>query len=280
MNSWKGEFLMTNTKKKKNNTKKLLGAIGMLSVSAAMLVSSTFAWFSMNKDVKALGMQTTAKAEDGIVIAAYTAADETTAPAAASYADSANAYNLPSTEKKLLPTFTNDGATWYHNWSTQYDNGQAYGDDGYVNVTSDTTNTYYLKNKFSIKSPGGDKAVYVKSITVSNPATTGLYDESIRVLIKSGSTVQIFNKNGSSWTAETAAASQNTSDAITTDVTASPTVISSSIASILTATPAGTDVEIYVYYDGEDPACKSSNISTFDTATINVTFTSDATTIS
>jgi hypothetical protein len=51
---------MTNTKKKNKNTRKLLGAIGMLSVSAAMLVSSTFAWFAMNKKVTASTMQITA----------------------------------------------------------------------------------------------------------------------------------------------------------------------------------------------------------------------------
>lgn len=63
LNSWKGEFIMTNTKKKKGNKMKLLSAVGMLTVSAAMLVSSTFAWFSMNKSVKAQTMSLTAKSD-------------------------------------------------------------------------------------------------------------------------------------------------------------------------------------------------------------------------
>jgi hypothetical protein len=63
MNSWKGEFLMTNTKKKHGNKMKLMSAIGMLTVSAAMLVSSTFAWFSLNKTVTATSMQVTAKTD-------------------------------------------------------------------------------------------------------------------------------------------------------------------------------------------------------------------------
>jgi hypothetical protein len=279
MNSWKGEFLMTNTKKKKNNTKKLLGAIGMLTVSAAMLVSSTFAWFSMNKDVKALGMQTTAKAEDGIAIAAYTNNGQT-APAASAFKDSANAYNLPSSTVQLLPTFTNDGTNWYHSWSKEVDDGQIYGDDGYTAVDNDATNGnyYYLMNKFQIKSITADKAIYVKKVEVATPANTKAYDESIRVLIKMGSTIQIFNKDGTTWAAETAAASTNGNDAITTDVTASPTVVNNAIATIGTAATTGTDVEIYVYYDGEDPACKTTNID-FDQVTINVTFTSDQTSI-
>ncbi len=55
---------MTNTNKKSKNTRKLLGAIGMLSVSAAMLVSSTFAWFSLNRTVRAQTMSISAKSAD------------------------------------------------------------------------------------------------------------------------------------------------------------------------------------------------------------------------
>lgn len=55
---------MTNTNKKSKNTRKLLGAIGMLSVSAAMLVSSTFAWFSLNRNVRAQTMTVSAKSAD------------------------------------------------------------------------------------------------------------------------------------------------------------------------------------------------------------------------
>ncbi len=54
---------MTNTKKKNGNKRKLLGAVGMLTVSAAMLVSSTFAWFSMNKKVTAQTMTISAKSD-------------------------------------------------------------------------------------------------------------------------------------------------------------------------------------------------------------------------
>ena len=59
----KGEFIMTNTKKKKGNKMKLLSAVGMLTVSAAMLVSSTFAWFSMNKTVTAQSITMNVKSE-------------------------------------------------------------------------------------------------------------------------------------------------------------------------------------------------------------------------
>ena len=44
-------------------TKKLLPALGMLALSACMLVTSTFAWFSMNDVVKATNMAISAKGD-------------------------------------------------------------------------------------------------------------------------------------------------------------------------------------------------------------------------
>ena len=44
-------------------SKRLIAAIGMLSLSAVMLVTSSFAWFSMNTNVSANGMTVTAQGE-------------------------------------------------------------------------------------------------------------------------------------------------------------------------------------------------------------------------
>ena len=97
---------MTNTKKKNSNKRKLLGAVGMLSVSAAMLVSSTFAWFTMNKSVKATSMQVKAKAEGGLLINEMAAYND------ANWDDEATALEAPGTA--LMPTSTTDGTKWFH----------------------------------------------------------------------------------------------------------------------------------------------------------------------
>ena len=44
-------------------TKKLLPALGMLALSTCMMVTSTFAWFSMNESVSATGMSVQAKGD-------------------------------------------------------------------------------------------------------------------------------------------------------------------------------------------------------------------------
>ena len=49
--------MKTNNTKKNSATKKLIPAVSMLTVSAMMLSTATYAWFTMNKDVTITGMQ-------------------------------------------------------------------------------------------------------------------------------------------------------------------------------------------------------------------------------
>ena len=59
---------MKKTNTKKNSAmKKLLPAFGMLMVSASMLATSTYAWFSMNKEVSVTSMSIAAKSADPII---------------------------------------------------------------------------------------------------------------------------------------------------------------------------------------------------------------------
>ena len=56
--------------KKKNTSpmKKLLPAVGMLAISATMLGTSTYAWFTMNKTVEVTGMEVKTKVGDNLLI--------------------------------------------------------------------------------------------------------------------------------------------------------------------------------------------------------------------
>ena len=58
----------TTTAKRSSAQKKLIPAAGALMVSAAMLGTSTFAWFTMNKEVQVVGMEVKAHAEEGLLI--------------------------------------------------------------------------------------------------------------------------------------------------------------------------------------------------------------------
>lgn len=75
-------MMKNNNKKKGNTAKKLLPAAMMLAVSASMLGTSTYAWFTMNKEVTLTGMEVKTKVGDSLLIANSTKgtghADEST----------------------------------------------------------------------------------------------------------------------------------------------------------------------------------------------------------
>lgn len=61
--------MMKKNEKRKNSTmKKLIPAAGMLALSASMLATSTYAWFTMNKEVEVTGMELKTKVGANLLI--------------------------------------------------------------------------------------------------------------------------------------------------------------------------------------------------------------------
>lgn len=60
--------MKTNNTKKNSATKKLIPAVSMLTVSAMMLSTATYAWFTMNKTVKVDGMEVKTKVSGNLMI--------------------------------------------------------------------------------------------------------------------------------------------------------------------------------------------------------------------
>jgi len=63
-------------KKKSSPAKKLIPAAGSLLVSAVMLATSTYAWFTMNKNVEVRGMQLKTKVSGNLLISETNATDD------------------------------------------------------------------------------------------------------------------------------------------------------------------------------------------------------------
>jgi len=102
---------MKNTRKKGNPAKKLIPAAGSLMVSAVMLATSTYAWFTMNKTVTVTGMEVKTKVGDNLLIS------HVTGTGVAKNADSSFGTTDNTTIKAWLqPVSTNTAAAtnfWY-----------------------------------------------------------------------------------------------------------------------------------------------------------------------
>lgn len=288
---------MANTKKS-SAKKKLLPAIGMLAISATMLATSTYAWFTMNKEVSVTNMQVRALAEDGLLV------NEAAAPGA-TWDEEATAAQSTAAAGKLSvlhPASTADGSTWYHAASKKYDGAaaatqgtkstdlvnNAYDTLGTLTPITNMSNasasagtqaafstmgaaatsdagyyvhyTYYLKTsaQSQITLDGTDYYVSIKSVTATPTAAGGgsaNLDKSLRVgiLMKENGTFYIYNPlNG---TNSYYVAAGNTA----TTTIAGNTATKTDLASLPSVTEDGTPVEVYLWFEGEDENCKSSN---------------------
>ena len=78
----------SNENNKNSAAKKIIPAVGMLALSATMLSTSTYAWFTMNKEVQMTGLSMTAAVGEGMEIAlAEVDGTAITAPSLATPAD-------------------------------------------------------------------------------------------------------------------------------------------------------------------------------------------------
>ncbi len=284
---------MTKKTTKNSAMKKLLPAIGMLSISAMMLASSTYAWFTMSDTVSVDGMKLKATASDGLLIT-----DTTVSPV---WEISKNIEM--SSAVALAPTSTSDGTDWVYAKSTHFDDEDS--EQAVANYTSlDLTYTapasnganwlasgegvgaasnvqYVLLKNFYVKASGN--AAWAKDLTVERVTATistantasgadNIY-KSLRVLVAVGSG----NNRQTFIYAPVTGYDSTIKYKNTTDLTlkASDTrSIFTNVNSIPITDAGAINVQMYMYFEGEDDACKTSNVSgiTLNDVTVSATF--------
>lgn len=124
--------------------KKLLSAVGMLTVSATMLVTSTFAWFTMNKRAKVENLSLKATVSSNLLISPDNSSDATY--------DKELKKNISAL---LAPSSTVNGVDYFYTLDAAADGHKAKGpDDEYPFLrytetqTLDILDTYAEKDKY------------------------------------------------------------------------------------------------------------------------------------
>ena len=252
-----------------NMKRKLIPALAMLLISATMLTSASFAWFSINTTVTATGMEVQARAEPGILISNQSTPDSGTWGASADSALSGN--------QLLYPASTSDTTTWYKSTSTST---SVHSGTDYTQI-SGSASSYYATNNFYIMSAGTALDVTnltIKSVTAAAHTGGSKQDlhNSVRVAVKvdgdTNSKVYFFaplNQGVGAyyvWNGSNLETDQITPSAGTAPVTVGITKIPAKGQSPI-------HVTVYVYFEGEDENCKSDNlINTAKSLDITLTF--------
>ena len=140
---------MEKKKKKFSVAKKLIPATGMLLVSAMMVVSSTYAWFTMNKEVSVTGMEVKAHAEEGLLINEVAAYNSQTWDDAAT----AGTYTVA-----LRPASTSNLTNWWHA------NSKKSNEEAGIGELTDTVDVDTSGNKYTNVSASNTSAISDKAI--------------------------------------------------------------------------------------------------------------------
>lgn len=255
--------------------KKLIPALAMLLVAAALMGTSTYAWFSANQSVTASGMQVKAASTGGLAIASYTANDnnDAIAPGVNAFKSAASAVWTNKTGD-VQPTSA-DAGTWHTAVAKDVDNFAA------TSYTKSTATTgLYQQTKWQIKSLAetGTVSVAVTGIKVetADDVSSANLNNAIRVALC------VTNGNSVSWfyfapmytegsytyiNKDSSAVSYNTTGNNALNLGTAPGTV---ICTGLGTTPATIDA--YVYYEGQDENCTSANAINIDTLKVTITY--------
>lgn len=145
--------MKTNEKKNTSAKKKLIPAVAMLTTSAVMLSTATYAWFTMSREVEVTGIKLTATTPQTIEISlgqapegTVTIADKTEAKAPTNededtklWSNKAATSSVYATFGKLIPASSTDGTNLYYTTKAK-ENGKSVDISGENAFTQATPN--------------------------------------------------------------------------------------------------------------------------------------------
>lgn len=268
-------------------SKIIVPALGILVLSTAAAVTGTVAWFTSSNLVSVTGLHAKVDAETGIVISNE---------AKSTWATSTTAQHNGQ-EQAFMLTSTSDLTTWYHNNSNNANEHTAAGDYDTLTVNKPAAGTtdqntglgtttfqglkknVYLINRFYIKSASGvelaNQKLHVKNIAATAAGNSAELNKALRVAFVYGSKQVVYGVfNGFTGSYKVGGATQafEPKDG-SVDEGADIQELASGITipSYNTTTP--LEIETYVYFEGEDEAAKSANITaSLDDITISFEF--------
>ena len=288
--------------------KKLIPSFAMLLIAAILLSTSTYAWFSMNTTVTANNMKVQAVAEQGILIneiatsnstfwdnsattnqtesirlhatstantsAWYVAYSKESGDAAVATSGTASTklvdgYHALGTAPYTTATETIQAAVagtsakqevvYVDTGSSGYSNGEGY----YAKYT------YYLKSSsdaITTSLASGGKNLNVSAEVTANDGNTLNLDAALRVAV-------VINNKAYIFAPVSGATTTYYVNAAATATTAYTTAQATGVLTIPATTDDGMEVNVYVYFEGEDTGLKTDNVvDVLDNITVSVNF--------
>lgn len=240
----------------------------MTLVAASMFASSTFAWFSLNTQVQATGMQITATSENkflqivnsGTVFSSTDAQTSATATIATKAVKPTTAVkSIESGSVTALGSDTNASAI---KWAEAYSNNPAVSTQtsGYTDVTdkataSNDTNVYTLINDFKVRLNPDTGVTNATNLCVKSVSITAAEGVNADKLLSAVRVLFVCGENWAIWS--------------TTEVSCKES--RSVLAATVKDTPE-TGIKVYIYFDGENVETTTNNATLVSTNGYSIEF--------
>ena len=269
-------------------TKKIIGAASALVVAVALSAGSTFAWFATNDTVTATGMQVQTAVQKNLIIANN--AEGTDAASTVESTFTGVQTMSPSSVATLAGSQNFFKAT--NNTGVDYTTGAA--SDGTVFGAASVATSLngdgaadVVKHSFYIKSTSESySTLYVSGIAVTRNDTQSEISKALRVGVVCGTNGYIYAPvEGATATyyainkADTVASVTGGTGEVVGDtgsmsqsVTALTAYQNTSVLADTVSSDAFVQVDIYIWYEGQDPACSSANSVVVESLQISVSF--------
>lgn len=232
----------------KKANRKLIPAVVMLLVSAIMLSTASFAWFSMNTTVTATGMQVQAKSDSAYLLIGTSANVKTIQAGNLNKVD----FQMPVTE--VYPsahdavtntTDANDFAKWYTQVALDATKSDADESKGKTSLLEGNFGAHVIHKTVYVTLAEGSKPVSDLKATVTLTSLKSKTITPVKVLITTAGKFEEFSTSKS--TGATVLLDEVTADA-------------------------ASQIDIFIYYDGNDSAVYTNNVANLDGASVEINF--------
>ena len=236
----------------------LISAIAMLVVSAIVLTSATFAWFSMGKKVTVEQFKANVSEADGLLISAYEDKDFNTSVSLKDIRDAKDAdLSIPNEGSKISPVSSNGKSTFI----------AGYKDDQGKLQTSVAADGSYYKIPLYIKYSGTETAtIALDGTTVGTGDKESNAYKAVRVAIDKAAYVFAPNSETNETFKYVAkdGGSEEKLETVVTDATNNNLTFPLDPGST-------TKIIVYVWLEGTDPQCTDEDAAGGD-FTVNLAF--------
>ena len=247
----------------------LLFSLFTLIMAVAITATSTYAWFVVNKEVTASGMQVEIKSDTTYLVISSAS---TTVTGGTALDSTSTTLSVTASDAKVLPVRYNEGATpasgntkWETASGTDYDNGSAL-NNAYTPVTTDNASKYYVLYTFYVgltnTTAQAASHLRVKEMSVTNVSGQATMQGAVSAVIscEHGATPTV----DGTVDYESIGAVDN----------AAPGTYYSSKGDLAATVALNTvyTVNVYVYMNGDHASIKSSNGANLGGFQLSVTF--------